>query len=157
MSDRRRHRAYRAITNGGMCVYCGQSASSLDHFVPKSMIRALADTIEPIKRISGLVLIPACRECNSIAGARIFRTVGMKRRYIQKRLKQKYRKFLQLPNWSENETAELGSALAKHVHAGINVRTWIESRIAWKNNQMSENARFAAIRFASNDLGLSTA
>src|SRR5215469_6393639 len=48
------------------CYYCGEIADTKDHFIP----RAFKKRIEDLGRaVDENILVPACKECNSTAGA----------------------------------------------------------------------------------------
>ena len=78
------------------CFYCGVKSESIDHFIPIAFLENIrsfidiADTDEDIREkvINNQVLIPACRECNSLASDGIFNTPNQKKAYI----KAKFRK-----------------------------------------------------------------
>src|SRR4051812_16660893 len=99
------HRIYKFIDNGGICVYCGVRASTIDHFVPLSVVATLYSCLDVIQ---GRVLVPACSDCNSIAGNNMFRTIAAKRRFIQSRLIEKNKRLLNSPRWEDEDVAELG-------------------------------------------------
>ena len=59
------------------------------------------------------------------------RTVGSKRRVIQKRMSIRYGQILDRPTWSEEGTREPGYTLRTDVEAGQSRRSEIEKRLAW--------------------------
>ncbi len=75
--------------------------------------------------------VPACTECNSLAGAKLFITVGAKRRWLKKRLRARYAKLLEAPAWSEAEIAELGFELRTHVERGQEAKRLTLMRLRW--------------------------
>lgn len=137
------NRLYRKIDNGGVCVYCGVPATTQDHFLPLSVMSALADIVD---HVHGRFVVPSCGQCNSIAGSTPFRSVGAKRRYIQGRLKWKYRKLLSSPRWDPEEIAELGYSLRTVIEGAEIKRQWIEHRISWRNRDNASAVSIAEIR-----------
>ena len=133
------------------CVYCGVAAQSIDHFIPRSFSRMLAGEMRPGH--TRVPLLPACFECNSIAGNRLFRTVAAKRRRIHARLAAKYRTYLEMPEWSEEELGELGWMLQTKIRGSLAVQHWMRLRLAWRNTSNSSAAALAAIRFESSAYG----
>jgi len=79
------------------------------------------------------VLIPACNECNHIAGAKLFKSFGAKRKHIQKELRRKYAKLLAAPAWTENELNALGRELQERVRWLLIQKQRIEPRVSWRN------------------------
>lgn len=73
--------------------------------------------------------VPACHECNAIAGARVFASFRAKRRFIQRRLAERYRKLLAMPSWTEAELDELSPSLRTHVEAALGHRAVIRARL----------------------------
>jgi hypothetical protein len=120
--------------------------------------------------VSGRFLVPACGECNSLAGDRLFRTIAAKRRYIQGRLRVKYRKLLarqvreDLPRLGEagwhQQVVAMGldprSALVQGELADAERQRFIEARLRWHNGMNSEPARLAGVRFGGVGCGAST-
>ena len=152
------HGLYRLIDNGRICVYCGVPASTIDHVVPLSAISALANMIlingPPIE---GLFLVPSCGECNSIAGSQMFRTIGAKRRYIHWRLSRKYRRFIELPDWSDEELDEMGYSLRKSIENGLRVKEWLLKRVSWRNVQNPKSVGTVAMSLRRVDSGRNSA
>lgn len=139
--DRKRaNYLFRRIENDGVCVYCGDRANTLDHFYPLSMAARLYDL--GLRATKGKVLLPACVECNSIAGHRLFRTVGAKRRFVQQRLREKYARIIRIPRWDDDDLEELGCLLQTHVRGGLNRKEWILARI---NHRNGGNAHLSAV------------
>ena len=112
------------------CVYCGMPADSVDH-VPPRYIRAQLAQVE-LKPVT-VVEVPACRECNCALGARPLLTVGHRRAWIKDWLKRRYRTYLNIPNWTEEELAEFGEGLRGKVRRGMAIRDTVRERIQWPN------------------------
>ena len=145
LTIKRHGRFYRIIKNGGICVYCGVRATTLDHFVPLSVVAMLSDVLN---EISGRFLVPACGECNSIAGNKVFKTIAAKRRYIQEKLRKKYRLVLVMPEWTEEQKESLGWNMKTAVAEGLAKREWIKARLSWTNRHNSVSVELVKIRFA---------
>ncbi len=141
---------FRLIENGGICIYCGVPATTIDHFAPLSVVSAGSGILDTVK---GRFLVPACGECNSIANSAVFPTIGAKRRYIQQRLRKKYATFLNMPYWSEDEIAELGHTLRTNVRNGLATKEWIIQRLAWQNRDNPSAVKIAEIRLKLGVLG----
>ena len=111
------------------CIYCGVPANSRDHFVPKSYVQKMSHILAYVKKSS--VIVPACIECNSTAGAKVFLTISEKRRYIQSKYREKYQKLLESPDWTESELAELGPTMKSHVVSSQNTKRLLRQRLYW--------------------------
>jgi hypothetical protein len=131
------------IDNDGICVYCGQRATSLDHFVPLSVLY-MANDLGGIN--AERVTLECCHECNGIAGSHVFKTVAQKRVYIQENLREKYSTLLETPQWSGEELEELGYNLRQFVVSSMQSRDWIERRLQWRNSMNPAYARTAKVR-----------
>ncbi len=119
---------YESMFKDKICFYCGEPATSVDHSVPVAFYRTLYDICRPMGKKP---LVPACRECNSIAGAKLFTTLGQKRRYVQDRIRHKYRKILKLPIWESTEVDDLGHELQSCVLNGVGLKTKTIRRLIW--------------------------
>src|SRR5215471_17155100 len=95
---------FRKRINGRWCVYCGELATTDEHFPPKTFTH------------HGLIL-PACSECNVLAGASWATDFEERCRYVKDRLRQKYKRVLDTPDWSKSEVGALGRALKRRVKA----------------------------------------
>lgn len=131
---------YEFIDNNGACMYCGLRASTYDHVIPLSFASTLLGVA---KRIGKLVAVPCCRECNSIAGAKVFKSIAQKRRYLQDRLAWKYSDLLCMPRYTEQDLVQYGPWLKKFIEVSMVRRDLIEKRIKWQNKRKAGSARTA--------------
>lgn len=117
------------------CTYCGCLADTQDHVIPLSFQRFGDNKSRRKKQFRGQVknLVPACRECNSIANDKIFTDVDEKREYIQQRLEYRYRRILDMPAWSDKEINEMGYNFRRELKLKTLARKWIENRIHHPN------------------------
>lgn len=141
---------YSFVKNNDICIYCGLVADTGDHFVPLFIIHIIAANIEKIK---GRILIPACRECNSTAGAKAFSSIGAKRRYISERYKKKYLKLLNSPDWNEQELNELGYVLQTKIRGQMALKTVMKERLRWQNKQNRRAVKLVEIALLSGAFG----
>jgi hypothetical protein len=120
---------YYRVLPGDRCLYCGQKATCRDHFLPVSISAALDGNVP--HRLK--VLIPSCTECNKIAGARLFKSFGAKRKHIQNELRRKYAKLLNAPSWNGGELNTLGRDLRERVIWLLKRKHRLERRVSWRN------------------------
>lgn len=73
---------------GGECAYCGMNADTRDHVYPISAMHALV--MADITNYTS-VIVPACKECNCLAGSKIFPTFNEKRAYLRNTLRARYK------------------------------------------------------------------
>jgi hypothetical protein len=112
-------------------VYCGKTADTRDHFVPRAYRSMVADwrKQEGWERVPDTV--PACRECNCTAGANVFRTIAEKRRYVQGEYRRKYARLLASPFWTRAELDDLGPGLRSTVEREQTHKARLLLRLAW--------------------------
>jgi len=132
-SDKCRYAAH----NAEPCIYCGQRANSRDHVIPKRMREVLELRYGPNwgRFFDVPNTVPACLECNQIAGAKLFPTISAKRRYIQKRLEVKYKKLLEAPDWEDDEISELGYSLKIYIQNIQIAKDIMRERLLWKGGK----------------------
>lgn len=82
------------------CQYCYDAAEVVDHVIPLSY--SLDNSEEN--------LVASCWLCNAIAGDRVFRSFGQKRKYIIDR-RYNYIKKHPIPLWTREEVEEMGRKL----------------------------------------------
>lgn len=118
------------------CTYCGVPADTLDHTIPQSVVNAAADaglSLAALSRVRYLV-VPACRECNSLLGDRVFPTLSERRTAVKRMLRRRYYADLGMPSWDEAEIAELGPNMQHEVRVGLEKQRIIRARLAWTGN-----------------------
>lgn len=120
---------YRRLGDFRHCAYCGELATCQDHVLPV-VVAARFGGLAEWEHLK--LLIPACFECNGIAGGKFFRTLTAKRRYIQNKLRKKYRKLLAMPDWSEEDLASCGPNLRASIETALTERRVILARLAWR-------------------------
>jgi len=108
----------RVRLSGDWCVYCGQVAETVEHFPPKSYC------------LDGL-LMPACKECNSLAGTDWPTDFGKRKDLVNERLKRRHAKALNTPVWTQEELKEMKRGMRKEIEIWQTRRRIAERRIAW--------------------------
>jgi hypothetical protein len=110
------------------CIYCGQQATGYDHVPPLAYVAALADTDAldvPLHKY------PACPECNSFLGSTLILTLKARRAYVRGKIEGKYRSFLQMPRWDEEELNELDPDFAEHIRRASKFAEHIKKRLSF--------------------------
>lgn len=119
----------------GACVYCGEPADSLDHVLAvKWGSNVKLDVIQGELK-QALRMVPACMECNSLAGADFSLTIRQKRKLIQKKLRKKYNSFLRMPDWNEDELNGLRGRLKQSTKAALVKRAQAWDRVTWPSSK----------------------
>lgn len=103
---------------GPKCVYCGMLANSDDHFPPRSAFRA------------GFIL-PACRECNFLAGTSYPTDFWKRVNLVKEKIKKRNRKLVNMPFWSKEDLNELGPNMRRDVEIWQRKKRIVHSRLAW--------------------------
>lgn len=106
-SQRQNYEASRIIIKGNLCVYCGDIATTAEHFPPISV----TDT--------GFKL-PCCRECNNFASNENPRDFERRVESVKSRIRRRNWKWLQIPDWSHEDLTDLSAAMRREVINGLN-------------------------------------
>lgn len=112
----------------GLCTYCGDEATDLDHVVPWSFISAQD------RRKGGDspgVRTHACRECNSILGAKFFPTFLERAQYVREKLARRNARWLGMPKWDEEELDELRPTFRRVIGAAEEMSRAAKRRVSW--------------------------
>lgn len=128
-------RFYTRISKSNRCQYCGEHATTEDHFVP---ISVAAHLIRSGIRPNNLFLLPACLECNVLAGDAVFDSIEEKRKFIQDKIEKKYKAILKIPQWKYHELDELGYNLRNFVNSGIGQFRILLGRLEWQGEKIEE-------------------
>lgn len=113
---------FRIQIDGSLCVYCGEIASTVEHFPPK------AHTCRGF-------LLPSCSECNILAGTEWPTDFEKRAEYVKSKIEKRYTKLLTLPEWNKTEIKQLGRGLREGVEAWQKMQDIARKRVAW--NAMS--------------------
>ena len=115
------YNAQRIRIRGNQCLYCGQPAESDDHFPPVVFTGP-----------AGLgFLLPSCNECNGIVGAKHPTDLWSRCDLAKASIRKKYRHFLLVPEWSDDEIKEMGPSFRKGLSAWKKTHEQVKKRIAW--------------------------
>lgn len=121
-----------SVTNLEPCTYCGLTADSVDHIPPRHMRRQLVE-LELAHVYEKEV--PACRDCNSVLGSRPILTITGRRRYIKDQLRRRYRRYLSLPDRTDEEMQEFGYGLRGLILRSLAIRDLTISRLSWRGGR----------------------
>jgi|CXWL01.1.fsa_nt_gi hypothetical protein len=102
----------------GMCTYCGEASAEVEHVIPKHLDLPTWT-------------VPACVECNSLAGGTFFGSFFDKRDGIRELLRKKYAQVLKHPAWHEGDVASMGPTMQKAIRAYTAARRVIDERLCW--------------------------
>jgi len=76
--------------------------------------------------------VPACQECNSLLGSVLLTTVQERRHELKRRLRDKYRRIVSMPEWDEDELAELSNDDAReYIRQHLAAARYLKSRLGW--------------------------
>lgn len=109
---------FRYTLKGSQCVYCGDNANSEEHFPPKSFCRIG-------------VLLPCCKECNSLAGTMHPQNFERRIEYVKNRLRKRHRSKMNVGYFTVDEIEEFNGNLKRSVNLWQNQRRLVHERIAW--------------------------
>jgi|LakMenE18May11ns_1017448.scaffolds.fasta_scaffold9922471_1 hypothetical protein len=105
------------------CVYCGETADTQDHLLPRGYTGEAERKIVPV--------VPACRECNSTLNDIYMPDVIERRNYLHNKYRSKYRKFLTKVIWGPSDLEQFGPQIRTAIDRGMNQHYRILSRLAW--------------------------
>lgn len=109
------------------CAYCGAPATDREHVYPRAYIQRMQAEGKVIPQ----TIVPSCRECNQLAGDKVFRSKAAKARFIGSKIAERHAAILETPDWSTEEIAELGYALRTAVRTMLAQRDAVRARLAW--------------------------
>lgn len=103
---------------GERCVYCGDRASTDEHFPPRSVATA------------GW-LLSACGECNQFANTEHPADLDARAAYVKAKLRARYRAVLAYAVFDEFDVASFSGALLREVQACVRAKERAQRRLAW--------------------------
>lgn len=107
----------------GVCVYCGLSANTKDHLIPRGWSGETARSF--------VLTVPSCRECNAFISDKWAPTITERRTIAQDRIKSKYRAALRVHRFTKEDLAEMGPNLRSMVDAKHAIAEVVRDRLAW--------------------------
>ena len=137
------------------CTYCGLPATDREHVIARAraaMIRELG-----LAQPHQFLIVPACRECNTLAGKQPFTTITEKRTYLHMILRKRYRKYLEMPLWTEEKFHEMSDGLIGMIRRAMAMRDMIKRRLAWPHQDPSKSAPSVPKVFRSGVIGSASA
>jgi hypothetical protein len=113
------------------CVYCGNPANCKDHVPPKAHRGKII--MAGLKDRFPFLVVPACMECNNLLWSHPIWTIHERRKFIRKRLAQRYRRLLRMPEWSHDELDELdeNGRLRQYVENSITAQAVLLDRLSY--------------------------
>ena len=105
------------------CVYCGESATTKDHLLPRSWSGDAGRRLVPV--------VPSCQECNSTLGDRFLPDVMDRRNYVHERYRVKYRKPLKAVLYGPTDLEQFGPGLRNGLIKLMDEHHRIIRRLAW--------------------------
>lgn len=107
----------------GVCVYCGMLANTRDHLLPR--------TWTGNAQRSNVLVVPACRECNSAISDQFAPSITGRRETAHAHIRRKHKKLLASERWTKRELRELGTSLRTYIQRSEHDRLVQEARLAW--------------------------
>jgi hypothetical protein len=116
---------------GTPCCYCGDPATHDEHVFPVSALDKLLSVGGCEILLDVLRIVPACADCNLLAGDKVFYAFEDKCRFIKGRLLARYRKALAAPHWTPEEIAHLEGRLHTWIAATEMVREIVLEKVRY--------------------------
>jgi hypothetical protein len=97
------------------CIYCGnKNQIERDHIIPKSWSYNYS-----FLNTDSNPLVPACKECNKTLSNVPKHTAEDRADYLIIQYEKKWKKVLNLPDWTSSEIEELGPSLQKSLRKSL--------------------------------------
>lgn len=116
-----------------VCTYCGEPADTIDHTIPYSWFR---DTTTGGRRHSESIgfMTYSCMECNRILGKRLFYTFQDRCKFVNNKLRKKYRKFMGVV-WDQDELDGLSDRLKEEIERSNRLNLRLRDRVGWQDSK----------------------
>lgn len=134
----------------GICTYCGDTANSIDHVIAVSYFD---DSITRSGALSSKgIRTYSCKDCNCVLNNKYFETFSERCGYVNKRIRQRFKKVINLPPWSQEEFAKLGKNIKASLGAKLNLKSVVLERLRWQStNEFHEYCQEARNYFQTED------
>jgi hypothetical protein len=111
------------------CFYCGVPADTIDHSPPRAARASILDA--GLQKRYPFEEVDCCRECNGLLGYRGLWTLPLRKKFIRRILRWKYRRLLAQPIWTETQLSELGYSLRTFVEHRARQKEILLQRLKW--------------------------
>ena len=101
---------------GDLCCYCGEPATTEDHFPPKTNTK------------HGF-LFPCCKECNVIAGERYPRNLEARIALVKAAIERKAAKYLAIPDWTKEDLKDIAPNMRRVIKNGMAQKLRAQERL----------------------------
>ncbi len=125
MNRRVNETLYELCGEPGVCAYCGDVATQIDHTVPVSFLNQKPE----IGRMFNLMKVHSCTECNCMASDFLQQTFFERRLFISGGFIRKHKKQLRTANWSDDEIAEMGVGMRSYIAAATEYNKILKRRL----------------------------
>jgi hypothetical protein len=98
------------------CYACGVETEDLDHF-PRDGDWGLS--------------IPCCRDCKRLGSGRFSDDIVQRAKHIQSKMRAKYKRYLNTPEWSTEELSEVSEKFSREFTAFSRLSKEIRTRASW--------------------------
>jgi hypothetical protein len=106
-----------------LCVYCGESAFTRDHLLPRTFT-GQADR-------QFVLTVPACGQCNSILSDKMIFSINERRSFVHARLRQKRQAILRRFDYSAEDLEEFEGRLRDDIARGLEEKATLVRKLAW--------------------------
>jgi hypothetical protein len=136
-----------------ICIYCGEKSQALDHVIPRFYVSGSWRRSRTAGGEPGFK-VPACNQCNSILGDKIFKNLVERKEYIFKRLQVKLKKDFSTAYLTKAELAKYGRNLRSMLEiaearaqiaedrlnyaAGPPESRWLDMELRWRQKMQKE-------------------
>lgn len=119
-----------------ICYSCGEDATGIDHVVPQAMLQTLsmledAEVTAILVRFNRRLTVPCCGDCNSTLSNSYQDTLEKRKAELKRRLRRRFKKFIEMPDWTDRELSQLGYRLQQHVIGAVAKKEMILRRLRY--------------------------
>lgn len=100
-----------------LCIYCGSTNECKEHVIPVAFLGLIRSYNQ-----SNNWIVPSCERCNTLAGSEVFFSIPKKAEYLIKRYRQRHKKEINMPEWSQDEIDELEYKFREMIYAGLTAK-----------------------------------
>lgn len=107
----------------GVCIYCGRSAWTKDHLLPRAWSG-------DVKR-HWVAIVPACGTCNSLLSDTLTWSITERRLICHERIRKHYRKVLRTVDHTPESLDEMGRILRQHCEDAMARKAEVRRMLTW--------------------------